>query len=107
MSSTDDERLARRFFNDELLPAAERLRERGVSFLPLGPDDEASWFEPAPDGDDFTEIGDLETVLRDHWEAQGLSELASLAHALANLADALEIREQDSAEVSPFVYVMY
>jgi hypothetical protein len=107
MSSTEDERRARAFFREKLLPAAAALRERGVAFFPLGPDDADSWFEAPPAGDPFLTLGDLETALREHWEAEGLPELAALARSLADLADALEIREQDSADVSPFVYVMY
>ncbi len=106
MNSTDDERRARRFFRRHLIPAAQRLRARGVTFFPLGPDEDASWFSSPPAGD-FLEIGDLEASLREHWEREGLDELARLARAFADLADALEIRQQDSADLSPFVYVMY
>lgn len=107
MSSTDDDDArARRFFGEHLLPAAAKLRERGVHFFPLGPDDAESWFETPPEGD-FVEFGDLEAALRQLWQAQGLPELEALAQPLAKLADELEIREQDASEISPFVYVMY
>jgi len=107
MSSTEDERRARRFYRRHLAPTAERLRARSVRFFALGPDEAESWFEPPPQGSDFFALEDLEGALRERWQADGLPELAALASRLAELADALEIREQDSADVSPFVYVMY
>jgi hypothetical protein len=39
--------------------------------------------------------------------ARGLPELAALAGSLMALADELEIHQEQSEELSPFVYVMY
>jgi len=110
MSSTDETKL-RRFFQRELTPAAEALRKRSVELIPLGPDPEReSWWEPAPDGEpEFIEVGPEEFArqLEERWTAQGLPELAALAAPLMALADQLEIHQEQSEEISPFVYVMY
>lgn len=110
MSSTDEAAL-RRFLVSQLAPVAARLRERGVAFFPLGPEAaEESWYQPAPEGE--PELSELEPEafearLRQRWERQGLPELAALAAPLAQLARQLEVGEEESAEISPFVYVMY
>ena len=110
MSSTDERRL-RRFFQDELVRAARELRQRGVSFFPLRAEPEQpTWYVPGPVGEpEFVEFEaeDCERRLRDYWQAQGLPELARLAGPLLELAHSLELDEEQSADVSPFVYVMY
>ncbi len=110
MSSIDRGRL-RRFYREELVRAARALRARGLRFFPLRPEPEqASWYVPARDGEpEFLEL-EAETTearLRAHWEAEGLPELARLAGPLLELARELELSEEQSAEVSPFLYVMY
>ena len=109
MSSTD-ERALRRFFAEKLVPAAEALRAREVRFFALGPEGDAeSWYQPAPDDPDFQEIDEaaLAEALRERWQAEGLPELAELADALLELSRGLEIAEQETPDISPFVYVMY
>ncbi|MEO2003489.1 MAG: hypothetical protein ABGY41_05275 [Candidatus Poribacteria bacterium] len=109
MSSTDDLRL-RRFFRKHLLPAAAKLRARGVSFFPLGPEPEAeTWYEGPPTEPKFTSLNvdECEAALRELWQNQDRPELAELAGELMKLAEHLEIHEEESADVSPFVYVMY
>lgn len=110
MSSTDERRL-RRFFQEELVRAADELRRRGVSLFPLRPEPEqATWYVPGPAGEpEFVELEaeDCEQKLRDHWQAQGLPELARLAGPILELARSLELDEEQAADVSPFVYVMY
>jgi hypothetical protein len=109
MNSTDD-RSIRRFFAERLVPAAEALRARGVRFFPLGPEPEAeSWYEGPPRDADFVTLAetDIETALRARWEAQGLPEIAALAAPLLELAASLEVHEEQTPDISPFVYVMY
>jgi 5'-deoxynucleotidase YfbR-like HD superfamily hydrolase len=109
MSSTDDAKL-RRFHRDELCSAARALAQRGVQLFPLGFDERPSWYEKAdPAEPEFIafEADALERTLREHWEKQGLPELVRLAPKLAELARELELSEEQSADVSPFVYVMY
>ncbi|MFO0691360.1 MAG: hypothetical protein U0900_21865 [Myxococcota bacterium] len=110
MSSTDDDRL-RRFYVDRLEPAARRLRERGVAFFPLGPDaGAASYYAPPPTGPDFASLDDAAAwgeALRALWSAQGLPELAELVPELMAIAGELDVAEEETADISPFVYVMY
>ena len=108
MSSTRDEQRTRRFFEERIAPAAERLRARGVRFFPLGPTPEqASWYKGPPGGADFfaLESSALEAALRARWEDS--PELAELAPRLVELARALDIQDEGPGEISPFVYVMY
>lgn len=110
MSSTDDGRLAASFFGELLVPAAERLRQRGIVFFPLGPVfEEPSWWEGPPSGPDFVPLdtGSIESRLRDLWRSEGLPELDELVQPLMELAEKLEVRDLEDSEVSPFVYVMY
>jgi hypothetical protein len=110
MSSTDEAAL-RRFFESQLVPAAKELRDRGVRFFPLGPEPEAeTWYEPPPDAEpEFVEIEPeaFAAELRARWAGEGLPELAALAEPLMALAREVEVGEDESAEISPFVYVMY
>jgi hypothetical protein len=97
-------------FRTRLLPLAEELHRRGVSFFALGPDDCAeSWYEGAPSNPEFVEFegDDWSPSLRALWESQGLVELADLIEPLRELAEVLGPRTDEAAEVSPFVYVMY
>ena len=106
-----DEAKMRRFFKRHLVRAAQELRERGVRFFALGPEKEAeSWYVDGPFGEaEFVRIekADLEIAMRDMWKAQDLPELAELVTSLMKLARTLEPYEDDSEEVSPFIYVMY
>lgn len=108
MNSTD-ERAIRRFFAERLVPVAEALRERGVRFFPLGPEPAESWYEAPPSEPDFTRLGeaDLVEALRSRWSEQELPELAALAEPLLELARSLEVHEEPTPDISPFVYVMY
>jgi hypothetical protein len=110
MSSTDEAKL-RRFYRDELCAAADALSARGVRFFPLGPEPEReTWYERVPPG--LPELisfepDEAERLVREQWEREGLPELARLARRLFALAHGLELSEEQSADVSPFVYVMY
>ena len=109
MRSTDT-RAIEVFYERHLLPAAEALRERGVRFFPRGPEPDAeSWYEAPPTGPDFRSLdaSEIEAALRSLWEGQSLPELAELAAPLLELARTLEVDEEQTGDVSPFVYVMY
>jgi hypothetical protein len=110
MSSTDPVEL-RRFYREQLVRVARELLARGVRSFPLGPEpQQPTWYRAVPPGEpeliEF-EAETAEAQLRDHWQREGLPELARLAPALLALARALEPSAEQSAEVSPFVYVMY
>ena len=53
------------------------------------------------------EIGSAAAQLRAMWESDDLPELASLAEDLVKLARHIELTEDPSADVDPFMYVMY
>ena len=109
MSSTDESRL-RRFFQKRLIPVADKLRARSFRFFPLAPEpDMDTWYEGPPSEPKFTslDVDECEAALRDTWANQDLPELVELAGELMDLARQLEIHEEESADVSPFVYVMY
>ncbi len=111
MSSTEEARLGR-FFDRRMVPLAEKLRARGARFFPMGPDPQVSSYYVAPRRGKpaFTELegaADCERALRDLWEEQRIPELAALAGPILELARQVEIREEESGEISPFVYVMY
>jgi len=110
MSSTDSRKL-RRWFAKALVPVAKQLRARGVSFFVLAPCPEAdSWYEDGVGREpDFAEVEaqDCEHLLREMWEQQGLPELAALAADLMALARDLQTEDEQAADVSPSLYVMY
>jgi hypothetical protein len=110
MSSTDERKL-QRFFQKELSPAAAAIRTRGIELFPLGPDPEReSYWEPGPEDEpEFIEIlpDDFAAALEEYWNAKGLPELAALAAPLMAMARELEIQQEQSEELSPFLYVMY
>jgi hypothetical protein len=78
--------------------------------FPLGAEPErSSWYEGPPAEPDFTALGEaeIEAALRAQWTARGLPELAALAAPLLELAASLEVHEEQTPDISPFVYVMY
>ncbi len=114
MSSTEDlaasEAALRAFFRDRLVPAAAALRARGVELFPLSPDAGAdSYWETPAEGDEFEELDPdaIASALDARWESLGLDELRALVEPLMALARELEVTEEPTSEVSPFVYVMY
>ena len=108
MSSTDD-RLLRRFWAARVVAAAEALRRRGVRFFALGPEPGESWYEGPPTGPDFRRPDEaaLAAELAARWNAEAFPELVALAAPLEELAGQLEIGEEQTPDISPFVYVMY
>ena len=116
MSSTDDrsdssmsQRRLREFYRQRLIPAADALRRRGVTFFPLEADDQQSWYLPRPSEPELMDItpeafsDELEKI----WRAKGMSELADLSKELGALARELEILGEENNDVSPFIYVMF
>ena len=107
---TDDvqERALRQFFRDRIVPAAQTLRDRDVSFFALKPDrTTSSYWNVRPRGEEYIfAIGDdlageLHTMWREHPELRGLADdLASMARTLAE-------RREESADVSSFIYAMF
>jgi len=107
---TDDtrERELRRFFHERIVPAAEAMRERGVSFFALAPDrTQTSYWRQRPRHEGYIfQIGDdLEGALRELWREH--PELRALADDLADMTRRMAERRRDSADVSSFIYAMF
>lgn len=118
MSSTDKNHdVIDRFFDGELMPAAQRLRASDPGVFLTKPDPAAqSYYIKRTKGTmskaDFEVAGcadgaELARRLAAHWNACGCQSLAPLAPSLGKIADAVRVEEHDSADVSPFVYVMF
>jgi hypothetical protein len=117
MSSTSSGGGARRFFDEQLMPAAKRMRAGRGDLFPTGREDgPGSYYTPRSrtrmDRADFEleRLGspdDLEPALRGFWDGRGFPELAGLAPGLTDVARALHETEEQTEEVSPFIYVMF
>ncbi|MCU0609736.1 MAG: hypothetical protein MUF22_08235 [Chitinispirillaceae bacterium] len=107
MNSTDVDPVAL-FFAEEIIPAVRKLNARRVEFVEISlEDDSASWYRP------FTAQPCLERLdgkalavrLQELWH--DVPELVALTTKLAQLAETQKARVEQSAEVSPFIYVMF
>ena len=115
--SSINEKQLRRFFVEQLVPIASKLRKDGIHFFALGPDDGAngvdddSWYVTySEDTMELVEFdgASLEAELCTLWENQGLPQLSELAQPMADLARRLKMpMPSDDADVSPFIYVMF
>jgi hypothetical protein len=118
MSSTKDkELLAAEFFDALLVPLAARERDRAKSYFPLGADPRAESYYAEPtrrvmEASDFElraaeSLADFVTELAALWADEGHEGLAALAPRLLELAEVMREREEQAADVSPFMYVMF
>ena len=108
MTDETRERDLRRFFRERIVPAAEAMRERGVSFFALAPDrtQTSYWSErPRFEGYIFQIGDDLEGELRELWREY--PELQALSDDLAAMTRTMAERRQESADVSSFIYAMF
>jgi hypothetical protein len=105
-----------RFFNEQVLPIAEKVKAKGDVF-PMHPDPSLPtyWIDRTKKTlakADFEEPSmrtpeELGAKLAAMWKAMGDTELASLAPQLQTLAADLKRAHQQQDDVSPFIYVMY
>lgn len=123
MNSTDDDKLrevAGAFFDEVLMPMAERMRASGVQPFPLQTDiSRLSYYARrstcSMTHDDFIapsciDFEDFEHRLAAHWEALGRHELVGAVPRIAVVARAAHAalnRVGPECEVSPFIYVMF
>jgi hypothetical protein len=111
MSSTDEPRARlEAFFGEHLVPAAASLRARGVEFFPLGADADApTYWRRRDDAGDYLDAVDPASTaarLREMWAEH--PELVALVDPLLELAGALaRPADEQSPDVSPFIYAMY
>ena len=107
-------RLIREFFDSELMPIAQRLRDAEQPPFPLcGNASQGTYYvtrrRTAMSPADFevfglSSIDDFEPALAQLWKQQGWS---ALAPGLGRLARALYFAEDRDQEISPFIYVMF
>lgn len=108
-SQEEKDRQIRKFFEDTIIPVAEKLRERGVAFFAAQPDKSAqSYFKPyqAQESAFKIETSAIPILLKELWEKEQLPELVALVDPLLELADAVA-DESPPDEISPFIYVMF
>lgn len=111
------DRCASDFFREVLAPAALRERESGREFFALRPDASAEsyYVEPTkremkPEDFELRAGESVEEFVRELaalWSSEGREELASMAPRLAALAAEVREDEEQTDDVSPFMYVMF
>lgn len=120
MSSTDAKRfaaMARQFFERRLMPAARALRARGREPFPRSFDPAATTYyerraKTTMERADF-ELPSIDSpealalALGRFWDERSAPELARLAPDLADLAAEVRADDDQSDEVSPFIYQMF
>ena len=108
-SADERDRQIRKFFDEKIVPIAQKLRDRGVAFFaPLPDSTSRSYFAPYRADKPVFEIetSAIPTMLKDHWEKDELVELVDLVDPLLELASAVA-DESPPEDVSPFIYVMF
>jgi hypothetical protein len=107
----------RKVFMKEVVPVSNLSKKREQVFFPLRPDNQLSTYYREREQTAMT-LGDfevpgcessekLEKALAELWGSQGYAELVPLAQTTARLAEMLRESEDESQEVSPFIYVMF
>ena len=119
MSSTDRAKAAavRTFFDRELAPLAQRLKDSGRMMFPTGADPSAPTYfntrsRTTMAREDFILAGldspsAFARVMKQHWAGSGFPEMAALAPSMGRLAEMLRGEPEKDEEVSPFIYVMF
>ena len=107
----------RKYFNDELLPAARKMLADQNSFFPVVADPSLETYYTARDHrnaspEDFEIAGcdspeNFALALYKMWSSEGYPELSALAESMSKLAKSLHFAKEQSDEVSPFIYVMF
>ena len=120
MNSTSNENLSNvdEFFFEVLVPLANKLHSKNDSvFFHKKPDPAKETYfitrkKITMVPEDFEVEGcnlpeDLKKALIGLWIAEGHTELLIMADAIGKLAESVRHTEEQSSEVSPFIYVMF
>lgn len=120
MSSTNPENTEvaiKQFCEKEFRPVAEKLTAEGHRFFEHGGNEDADSYyirrsrksmrKEDFETPSFKNAAEFAAELSAMWKSQGLDDLASLTPSMARLAEQLQQVEEQSDEVSPFVYVMF
>lgn len=105
------------FFDEELMPLARQLREKRSELLLKGVDPALETYymrrvKRTMSKEDFENAScangkEFAARLVAHWRSIGGDPLCGLGGSLGQIADVVRVAEHDSADVSPFVYVMF
>lgn len=116
MSKANDAQL-RRLFRRDLTRITAHCRQEGFEVMAPGPDEDLeSYYTPAPtrrmSKADFETGGaecveHLEEALLRLWPESDRPQLAALASKIARVARSVRATDEQSSELSQFVYVMY
>lgn len=107
----------RNVFMKEVVPVSRLSKKEGKVYFPVGPDPNALTYyrkqvQTVMTPEDFEVSGcesldRLEIALAELWSSQGHNELVPLSLTTSKLARLLHESEQESEQVSPFIYVMF
>ncbi|MCE2659715.1 MAG: hypothetical protein LW854_15970 [Rubrivivax sp.] len=117
MTEDKRQREIKRFFDEQLLPLAAQLKAQGLPLLDAGPEPSAaSYFIPRQqrrmtpadfDQGGLTSPESAAQDIRKVWSATAGHPLAPLADSVARLAVDLRQGQEQSGDVSTFIYAMY
>lgn len=111
VSNEEDNRLLDNFFEEKIVPLAKAAEESGVEVLQLGLSKEAdSYFIDRNDNGNYLhsiDSANTDTELAKLWANDPIPGLSEIASPLMELAEKLHENEEESGEVSPFVYAMF
>ena len=113
MTDTERNELLTHFYWKQLLPAAERLREKNVQFFSLAPDREhppATYFEAHRDHITASYVFELDDLPSSSWlQARWVEhpDLLVIVEPVVGLSRMMEQREEESGEISPLIYAMF
>jgi hypothetical protein len=117
MTDEKQQREIKRFFDEQLLPLAAQLKAKGVNLLDAGPQPGAASYyitrqhrsmSPADfETGGLTSPAKAQAEMRQVWNAAAGHPLAPLADGVARLAGELRQDQEQSSDVSSFIYAMY
>jgi hypothetical protein len=117
MTDASQQQAIARFFEAELLPLADKLKAQGVSLLDAGPQLGAkSYYITRPqrrmtpadfEQGGLTSAAQAPAEMQAVWSAAAGHPLAPLAQGVAKLAGQLKCSQEQSSDVSTFIYAMY
>jgi hypothetical protein len=119
MNSTEGKKtkIIQEFYNKQLMPLAEKLDVKNKPLMPLGAEPAARTYyisrrQTSMTRQDFeapsvSNARELEEAMHNLWVKFRPSELAGLAKPMAKMSQQLAQTEEQTEEVSPFIYVMF
>lgn len=113
----DTAKLIKTCFLEKIIPVSIDLHKKQINFFPLKPNLNSPTYYlerelTAMRPEDFEVPGcenseALGKSLAELWISQGYKDLIPLAQTTAELAELLRETEEESEEISPFIYIMF